>query len=243
MQNVNLKTFPDLEALSQWAAEEFTQLANQAIAKRGRFLTALSGGSTPQRLYELLVDANIDWSHTFWFWGDERCVSPDDSGSNYHQAYQTLLSHVSVPSKNILRIKGELPPQEAADDYAKVMEEFRQPGLAWPSFDLVLLGMGDDGHTASLFPWSDPAIETGAPTLAVNADYEGRPAQRVTLTSPVFNAARQVFFLVSGDSKAETLAQVLNEPHKPRQYPAQRIHPANGQVTWLVDEAAAKELE
>lgn len=237
----DFRIFKDMDTLSEAAAEIFVDAAQQAISERSRFLAALSGGSTPSRLYRLLASEpyrdRIDWAQVYVFWGDERCVPPDDEGSNHHQAYQTLLRHVPIPVANIQRIKGELELAEASNDYAQTLKRFAAPGRDWPRFDLVLLGMGADGHTASLFPgWP---LNVSSPTLPVSADYQGRPAQRVTLTPPVFNSARLVLFLVSGADKAEALSHVLSDEIKPKQYPAQRIQPAEGQVIWLVDEAAA----
>jgi 6-phosphogluconolactonase len=182
----------------------------------------------------------LDWAKTFIFWGDERCVPPDDEGSNYRQAMDTLLSHVSIPDENIQRIKGELEPADASRNYAHILKAYASPNLNWPRFDLVLLGMGQDGHTASLFPGSK--VETASPTQAVTANYQGRPANRVTLTSLVFNSARKIFFLVTGESKATTLARVINGEHQPEELPAQRIRPTNGKLIWLVDEAAGSKL-
>lgn len=241
---VDIRTFKDIESLSRAAAEIFVQAAANAVQARGRFLVALSGGSTPTVLYRLLstepLRDQIDWQHTFLFWGDERCVPPEEESSNYRQANEILLKCVPIPDKNILRIKGELPPEEASDAYAHTLKHFADPGLDWPRFDLVLLGMGADGHTASLFPGSQVYVAT--PTLAVSANYHGRPAQRVTLTPPVFNSARVILFLVAGADKTGALQHVLSDEFVPGQYPAQRIRPADGQVIWLVDEAAASHL-
>jgi 6-phosphogluconolactonase len=241
-----IEVFNDLEGLSHWMAGRFVQVASEAAHERGRFLVAFSGGSTPQRLYQLLTQppylGQIQWQSIHWFWGDERCVPPDDPGSNYHSAQQILLSHIPLPKENLHRVKGELAPEQAAQDYAEQLRACAEPGLNWPRFDLVLLGMGGDGHIASLFPGSDPKDESKASTLAVTGHYQGRPAQRVTLTSPVFNAARQIFFLLSGEDKAETLARVLNGPYQPVELPAQRIRPTDGDLTWLVDQAAASRL-
>lgn len=238
------RIFKDSKALGHAAAEIFVKTASQAIAARGRFLVALSGGSTPSRLYRLLTSEpylnNIEWGKTFIFWGDERCVSPDDAGSNYHQAHDALLKHMSIPIENILRVKGELDPVEAADDYARTLKKFSNSGLDWPRLDLVLLGMGEDGHTASLFPGSN--VDSSTPTLAVTAHYQGRPANRVTLTPLVFNSARSILFLVTGENKASTLAKVLKGAYKPNPLPAQRIRPNEGEVIWLVDDAAGSKL-
>jgi 6-phosphogluconolactonase len=237
----DVRIFKDSDALSKAATDIFIQAAKHAIETRERFLVALSGGGTPSGLYHLLANEpyhnEINWENTFVFWGDERCVSPNDAGSNYYQAHEILLKHVPLPGENILRVKGELQPEQASDAYAQTLKDFADPGLDWPHFDLVLLGMGDDGHTASLFPGSP--VETTSPTLAVTGHYQGRPANRVTLTPWVFNSARKVLFLVTGEGKAVTLSRVLSDISNQEQYPVQRIQPTDGQVIWLVDEAAA----
>ena len=235
------RIFKESEALSLAAAEIFATVAAEANQRHNRFLAALSGGNTPSGLYRLLAEEpfrnQVTWINTFIFWGDERCVPPEDEGSNYHQAFQTFLRYVPIPEENILRIKGELDPTEASIDYTQTLKRYAAPGLNWPRFDLLLLGMGADGHTASIFPGSQ--VEAISPVLAVSADYQGRPAQRVTLTPQVFNSAQMVLFLVTGADKAETLSKVLGDVSAPVQYPAQRIHPWDGRVIWLVDEAAA----
>jgi len=242
--NQNIQIFKDLPELSLAAAKLFVDSAAQAITARGRFLTALSGGGTPKPLYELLARLpyrnQIDWSKVHVFWGDERCVSRDDPGNNYYQAKQSLFDHVSLPADNIHRIVSELEPEDAAKDYARVLENFAETPYEWPRFDLVLLGMGDDGHTASLFPGSQ--VDVTSPTIAVTANYQDRPAKRVSLTPLVFNTARRVVFLAVGKSKAETLANILNGEYHPELLPAQRIRPTDGDLIWLVDEAAADKL-
>ena len=241
---MKLRIFKDNEALSTTAAEIFVQAGMDATNAHRHFLVALSGGGTPSGMYRLLASnpyrEKVNWEKTFVFWGDERCVPPNDTGSNYHQALDTFLSHVPIPDENILRIKGELEPAEAAKNYIHTLKRFASPSLDWPRFDLVLLGMGDDGHTASLFPGSP--VDSSAPALAVTAHYQGRPANRVTLTPPVFNSARKVLFLVTGENKAVTLSRVLSDISVPEQYPAQRIQLTDGQVIWLVDEAAGSKL-
>lgn len=237
-------TFENSDDLSLAATQIFVGTASLAIQARGRFLAAISGGSTPGKLFSLLAGepyrAQVGWKNTFIFWADERIVPPDDEDSNYRQAVDALLSRVPLPDENILRIKGELEPAEASKEYARTLKRFASPPLDWPRFDLALLGMGADGHTASLFPGSP--VEASTPTLTVTADYQGRPAQRVTLTPQVFNAARHVVFLVSGESKSATLARVLNGEKHPEKLPAQRIRPREGTLTWLVDQAAGSKL-
>ena len=250
-----LLIFDDYESLSRIAVEHTIFLARTAVAERGQFTFALSGGGTPQRLFELLAYPEyveqISWPEMHIFWGDERCVPPDQEGSSYKQAYDAFLCKVPIPTRNIHRIRGELPPAEAADDYARLLLEFvhLHPPTPlslnkqdFPRFDLVLLGMGTDGHTASLFPGPIPDRERASPTLPVTAHYGDRPANRVSLTPLVFNTARNIFFLATGAAKAETLHAVLNGSHDPEHLPAQRIQPENGQVTWFVDQEAAKKL-
>jgi 6-phosphogluconolactonase len=237
--NPDVQIFKDLPALSQAAAQLFIASAEQAIAERGRFLVALSGGSTPTALHRLLVDAPVDWPRVHVFWGDERCVPVNDPGNNYAQARDALLAHVPIPAENIHRIPAELEPASAARAYAAALSGFLH--APWPRLDLILLGMGDDGHTASLFPGSP--VNEDQPVIAVMAHYQGRPAQRVSLAPQVINAARQIVFLVSGQSKSATLARVLKGNLNPMELPAQRIHPSDGKLIWMVDEAAGSNLE
>jgi 6-phosphogluconolactonase len=235
--------FKDIEELSRSAAMLFSEQAAQSMADQGRFLIALNGGNTPTRLFQLLATdfrEGVDWTRVHVFWGDERCVPPEDPGSSYGQAREALLSRVPIPEGNVHRIKGELGPAEAAKDYARILRDFASPPLEWPRFDLVYLGLGEDGHTASLFPGSP--VEIPEPTLPVTAHYQDRPANRVTLTPLVFNRARIVVFMAAGEKKASTLAQVLSNGYNPKLYPARRIKPEDGRLIWLVDEAAASKL-
>jgi 6-phosphogluconolactonase len=239
----DVRTYPDPASLARAAAEHFVTLAAEAIAARGRVAVALSGGSTPRATYALLATeefaAQLDWSRVHVFWGDERCVPPDHPDSNVRLARETLLDHVPLPAGNVHRIHGEVEPEAAAQAYAAELRAFF--GTQWPSFDLVLLGMGNDGHTASLFPGSAALRETARPVVAVRAEYQDRPAHRVTLTPPAINAARQVLFLVAGAAKAETLQAVLEGPAG--RFPAQRIRPTSGRLTWQVDIEAASRLK
>jgi 6-phosphogluconolactonase len=244
MAAISVYSFSDSQTLSVFAADLLAQIANEAISTRNRFLVALSGGSTPMALYKLLAQTpykeSLPWERMFFFWGDERCVAPDDVESSYNQAHKALLDQAPIPGSNIIRIKGELPPVDAAEDYARALKKYSTDGLEWPRFDLVLLGLGADGHTASLFPGS---METnGLVTVAVTAKYQDRPANRVSLTPEVFNAARNVIFLVTGKEKAGALAATLTGKRDPFRLPAQRILPAEGKTWWLVDEAAASLL-
>ena len=239
----DIRIFKDAENLSRAAAIIFTQQAVKSISKRDRFLVALNGGNTPIRLFQMLATDfhdQVDWNKVHIFWGDERCVLPEDAGSSYGQAQEVLLSRVPIPASNIHRVKGELGPMETSKEYAITLKRFASPPLAWPRFDLVYLGMGEDGHTASLFPGSP--LDVAEAVIPVTAQYQDRPANRVTLTPAVFNSARLVAFMVTGKKKADTLAKVLSESYNPAQYPAQRIKPKDGELIWLVDEEAASKL-
>ncbi len=238
-----IRLFKDVEELSHNAARLFVEQARRSIEERHRFFVALNGGNTPARLFQLLATdyrENVDWRNVHVFWGDERCVPPEDPGSSYGQARDALLSRVPILEAHIHRVHGELGPAEASKDYALTLKGFAAPPLDWPHFDLVYLGMGEDGHTASLFPGS--ALDVTEPTAPVTANYQDRPAERVTLTPVVFNSARLIAFMATGEKKAKTLAEVLSGRYNPELYPAQRIDPTNGRLIWLVDEDAAGRL-
>ncbi len=229
--------------LFEAAAAEFANLAAEAVRARGRFCVALSGGSTPRGLYSLLASGaipSIPWDQTLFFWSDERHVPPDHPDSNYRMANQAMLSKVPVPAEHIFRIPGEEKDAEAAAlAYEETLRKVftLQPG-EFPRFDLILLGLGTDGHTASLFPGSPALNETKR--LVVANWVEKLKTDRITFTLPVLNHAACVMFLVSGADKAEILEQILESPGE--ELPAQRVHPANGRLFWLEDHAAAAKL-
>lgn len=238
--------FDDALSLARAAAEYVAALSAEPAIRRQRFTLALSGGSTPQQLFRILAQPpyslTLPWNDMHVFWVDERCVPPEDEGSNYKHARDLWLSHVPLPRSHIHRIKGELGPPAAAEEYAAQLREFAEIEQDWPAFDLVLLGLGEDGHTASLFPGPVPIAELTETTLAVTARYQDRPANRVTLTPIVLNSARNLIFLVSGEAKAEALAAVLRDDADPVRWPAARIRPRRGLVTWMIDRAAASLL-
>jgi 6-phosphogluconolactonase len=240
-----VECFSDRGEMVHIEAERVVAQARHAIAHRGRFLLALSGGSTPRPLYELLASrlfaTRIDWPRVHVFWGDERCVPPDQPGSNYRMAREALLDRVPLPPANVHRIRGEDEPSEAAAAYEEVLGAFFGSREISPkvSFDLVLLGMGADGHTASLFPGTDAARETRR-WVVVSPGPE-RGSWRVSLTPVLLNAAENVTFLVSGADKAERLKDVL-EDGQPDLLPAQLIRPTHGALHWMIDAAAAARL-
>ncbi len=240
----DVEIFPDASELARAGADRFVTVTRGAIRTRGRCLVALSGGSTPRPLYELLASetygARIDWSRTHLFWGDERCVGPEQPESNYRMAREAMIDRVPLPLGNVHRIRGEDPPEAAAAAYERLLREFFGPGDApGRSFDLVLLGMGRDGHTASIFPGSAAATETRRWAMAVHIE-QPRDMWRVTLTTVVLNAAADVTFLVAGADKAPRHRDVLRGDRERRTpLPAQLVKPVRGELHWMVDTAAA----
>lgn len=241
-----LRAFDDVEQLAEAAATLFVELAVEAVRCRGRFVVSLSGGSTPRAIYRLLRESpyatRMPWAYTHLFWGDERVVSPDNPESNYGDVKRILLDQAPIPAANIHRICGECDPGLAAEAYARELASLADAGAAWPAFDLALMGLGEDGHTASLFPASAIGFDYPAPVAVVTAEYAGRPAQRITLTPSVFSSARCVIFLVTGANKAAALAATLSEHADPLRWPARRIQPKHGNAAWWADRAAMGQL-
>jgi 6-phosphogluconolactonase len=242
---LDLRRLTTPQDLFQAAADEVIRAATSAVTQRGRFTIALSGGSTPKNLYTLIAanaSANLPWSQMFFFWGDERHVSPDDPDSNYGMAKQTLLAKIPVPPANIFRIPAENPDASAAAEaYEQTLRSFfaLAPG-EFPRFDLILLGMGPDGHTASLFPETAALQEKSR--LVVANWVEKLKTSRITFTLPVLNAARCVAFLVSGTDKAAVLHEVLEGNAPAEKYPSKLVQPSAGKLVWFVDRGAASEL-
>jgi len=241
-----VRILPDSYKLAEAAADHFVEQSIRAIQQHGRFSIALAGGSTPQATYRMLASetyaSRVDWEHVHVFWGDERCVTVDHPDSNYRMAKENLLSHVPIREDNLHRMRGELLPEQAAREYESDLLKFfgstngiNQP----PSFDLILLGLGEDGHIVSLFSGS-PALQINDRWVAVVEHNHPPPplVTRLSLTLPVLNAAAQVTFLVSGTNKAERFRQVLSPAEVPAPPPAQLVKPLNGQLLWLVDRTA-----
>jgi ribose 5-phosphate isomerase len=244
-----ITVYPDSESLIGAAADLIVEVGSEAIAARGRFTLALSGGNTPRPVYARLATAEyrdrIDWSRVLIFFGDERCVPPDDPRSNYHMARTALLDRVPLRPGNIYRIRGEEAPEKAAADYADILQrtfgdDTVTGGPPAEGFDLILLGMGDNGHTASLFPGLAAVTETVRWVMALYVEVAGM--WRVTMTPVIINAARHVAFLVAGAEKAETLQRVLEGPYQPVVLPSQIIEPVSGELHWLLEESASAAL-
>ncbi len=237
-----IKVYPDLEALSQAAAALLVEQANQAVAARGRFCVALSGGGTPRRTYELLAappfKEQAPWHGVHIFWGDERCVPLNDPRSNARMAKEAWLDHVPIPESQIHPLDCAQAPAEAARQYEAHLRQFfagRPPRL-----DLVFLGLGDNGHTASLFPGTPVLKETER--WAAEVYVAEQDLYRVTLTAPFINQAALIAFLVAGEAKAGVLKEVLQGPRDPERLPAQLIQPQNGKLLWLTDLKAAAQV-
>jgi 6-phosphogluconolactonase len=242
---VEVRRLTTPQDLFQAAAEEVIRSATDAVAKRGRFTIALSGGSTPRNLYTLIAanaSATLPWDKMFFFWGDERHVPPDSPDSNYRMAKESLLSKVPIPPANIFPVPAENPDAaQVAEVYEQTLRRFFAvaPG-EFPRFDLILLGMGPDGHTASLFPETAALQEKSR--LVVANWVEKLGGSRITFTLPLLNSARCVAFLVSGTDKAAALHEVLEGNAPAEKYPSRLVQPSDGKLIWFVDRAAASEL-
>jgi 6-phosphogluconolactonase len=245
-----LEICTDADALAARAAALIVQSARDAVARRGRFLFVLAGGSTPEKTYKLLAEperrAAIEWTETFIFFGDERFVAPDNPASNFGMARRALLSKVPTPEVQVLAVPtAEQSAGAAAAAYSRELGQVfcqASDSLPAPRFDLVLLGLGDDGHTASLFPGKPALNEQRRWVTASPPGVLPPPVERITMTFPLLNAARQVVFLVAGEKKAEVVRKILESDPGREQYPAARIAPIDGTLTWLLDRTAASRL-
>jgi 6-phosphogluconolactonase len=242
---MSISVYTDTDILSQEAAQYVVRVATESIASHRRFTIALSGGSTPKKLYTLLGEepyrSQIDWSLVDIFWSDERCVPPDDKESNYWLAQQVLLSKISLPANQIHRMPADQTDRNAAS-YAYTLEmqqTFGSDGV--PAFDLIQLGMGPEGHTASLFPHQPSLHEQQRLVMPVSVPKP--PPDRLTFTPRLLNAAKHVLFLVTGAEKQDAVRNVLEGDYQPDEYPAQIVQPAKGEVTWMLDTAAAEKLQ
>jgi 6-phosphogluconolactonase len=236
-----VEIFPNAGAVAAALADAIIAYGQTAMADRGRFRMALSGGNTPRAAYELLAqeprsDA-LPWSDVFVYFGDERCVEPNDEQSNYRMAEKAFLSALPIPPANVHRMRGEMEPAVAAAQYAEILRaDLGEP----PRFDLMLLGLGPDGHTASLFPGTPPDTDSDALVRAVYS--QSQAMWRITVTPKVINAARAVVFAAEGPEKAAILATVLHGEYDPTKYPAQIVAPESGPPIWIVDTLAASML-
>jgi 6-phosphogluconolactonase len=239
----DIRIFEDPESLFRGAADEFASRATSAVRSTGRFTVALSGGSTPRSLYSLLAsNSSLPWDKIYFFFGDERHVPPDNPESNYRMARESILSKVPIPAENVFRVPAENPDaSKVAEAYEQTLRKFFNPALGgFPRFDMILLGMGPDGHTASLFPGTAALQEKSR--WVVSNWVEKFKTNRFTLTLPVLNNAAVVIFLVSGQDKAGMLKEVLEGNRLGELFPSKLIKPSNGELIWMVDRAAAAQL-
>jgi 6-phosphogluconolactonase len=244
---VTYQVWPTAADMALASAHLFAANVEKAVASRGVARVAISGGSTPKATFKLLADPSgpflntIPWDKLQIFWVDERCVGPDDPESNYGVARELLLSKVPIPEANVFRMEGELDPEQAAARYESTLRNvMKLEGAETPAFDLVTLGMGPDGHTASLFPNTAGLDEIGRLVIANHVPQ--KDTWRISLTWPVINHAAEVAFEIDGDAKADILAEVLTGPRDIERLPSQLIRPASGKLLFLLDEAAAAAL-
>lgn len=224
-------------------AEVFAEYLKDLIVSNNQVNIALSGGSTPKVVFDYMAEHynELEWSKVHFYWGDERCVPPTHTESNYKMTVDHLISKISIPTQNINRIKGENDPIEEAKAYGTAIENNVPLVEGIPQFDLVMLGMGDDGHTVSIFPHQ---IELWDSTNTCEvATHPDSGQKRVTITGKIVNQAKEIAFLVTGKGKAEKLAAILKNENESKQYPASLVNPANGHLTWFVDEEAASLTE
>ena len=241
---IDYRVVADAAALAEAAAEHFTQVTAKAAATRGRARIAISGGATPKAAFALLADpakpwrARMPWDKLDLYWVDERCVPPDHADSNYRMTREAMLDHVPLEPERIHRMEGELEPAAGAARYeSELRNSFRLEGAETPRFDLIALGMGPDGHTASLFPHTEAIHEMGR--LVTANHVQNKDAWRITLTWPVINQGASVFFLIGGADKAAVLSEVFTGPRDPERLPSQLIWPSGGILTLVLDKAAA----
>jgi 6-phosphogluconolactonase len=244
---VTYRVLPTPAATAQAAAQLFTDATVNAATARGIARIAISGGTTPKSMFTLLADPagpffkQVPWDRLELYWVDERCVPPDNVESNYRMTREAMLSKVPLPAERVHRMEGELEPEVAAARYESVIRNtFKLEGAETPTFDLVLLGMGDDGHTASLFPHTEALNEMNR--IVVPNHVLQKETWRITLTWPVINQGREVAFLIEGEAKAQVLHDVFLGPYQPETYPSQIIRPVSGRLTLLLDAAAAAKL-
>ena len=244
MSEPHLIILNDAQELYVRAAEEIAHVAGEAICTHGEFTICLSGGSTPAATYDLLAtrfNLSVDWKEVQFYWGDERCVPPDHPESNFAMVNRTMLSKLALRPDQVHRMRGEDTPALAAVAYEhELRKRFGLGDGDFPRFDLVLLGLGDNRHTASLFP-GDPALHETL-RLAVSVEVDAEPRKRLTITPPVINNAQRVMFLAAGQGKAAAVKDVIEGPRDPDKFPAQIVEPHDGEIIWILDKAAASLL-
>lgn len=243
MSNRKVIVLDNAEALYKRAAEEIVHISGEAICTHGQFTLCLTGGRTPEETYRLMATKfalSVDWKEVQFYWGDERCVPPDDPASNFGMANRAMLAYLTLKPEQIHRIRGEDAPERAAAEYEQdLRDSFSLEAGEYPRFDLMLLGLGENAHIASLFP-NHAALRSEG--LAVAVEVEAAQQHRVTLTAPVINNSARVIFIVGGEGKAQAVKNVLEGERNPQLYPAQIVAPSDGEALWLLDKTAASLL-
>ncbi|MGR3176316.1 MAG: 6-phosphogluconolactonase [Candidatus Scalindua sp.] len=233
-----IHAYPNKEQMVTATTERVINEIGRAIQERGLCNIALAGGNTPREIYSMLAEntyrGRVDWNRLHLFWGDERMVPPEHEDSNFRMVKETLLDHVRIPDGNVHRIRGEIVPEQAAREYAELLHNHFKS--ASPRFDIILLGIGEDGHTASLFPGTDAVEERKLYTVAVFVPR--LDTWRVTLTFPVLNAAREVLFLAAGRSKSDIVQRIISIKQPAKEFPASMVNPENGTLHWMLDSEA-----
>lgn len=239
--STEVKIFANPKKVAKRVAKQIFKMTQRS--SQPRFNIALSGGSTPKKLFKILEEKHKDtipWERLHFWWGDERCVSPDDEESNFKMTNDILFSQIEIPQENIHRIKGEINPEKEAKRYSEEITENLNLRDGIPVFDLIILGMGDDGHTASIFPTQLNLLEEEQ--ICVVAEHPETGQQRITLTGKVINNANRIFFLVTGENKAQRIAEIMNDEEAAKLLPAYYITPENGKLIWYIDEAASSKI-
>lgn len=241
-ENIEVKIFKNPEKVAKAFAKELVLILGESTQKR--LDIALSGGQTPKILFEILQTKYADklpWQRLHFWWGDERCVPANHADSNYGVAHEILFSKVAIPNENIHPVVGEYNPEEEAVSYSRQLQEQLNNRHGWPVFDLIILGMGDDGHTASIFPNQMQLFDSNS--VCEVATHPDTGQKRITLTGKTLNNANRIYFLVTGENKAKRVSQIMNNLKKSPQFPAYHIAPEHGQLVWFLDEDAAKKME
>lgn len=242
-RDASVRIFPSPYQLAEHFAEELTKMAADQARRGSPFSIVLSGGSTPELLYSVIGDhfsASIDWEHIHFFWGDERCVSPESPESNYGMAWRTLLGRISIPPSNVHRIRGENEPSNEATRYSEEIALHTRKRNGLPAFDMIILGLGEDGHTASIFPSNPGAM--GSDRICEVAYHPDTLQKRITLTGRVINNAGLITFIVTGRKKAAVIEKIINKKPSAFSFPASGIVPTDGKLVWMIDKEAASLL-
>lgn len=241
-KNSDIKIFKDINNLAEAFSSEFISVINSQLLNQKKVNVALSGGNTPKFFFQkvVLLKQKLDWGKIFLYWGDERCVPPEDPGSNFGMAKKYLLDHIKIPDENVIRIKGENNPDKEAKKYSEIIKRNLPEVNGLPHFEMMILGLGEDGHTASIFPDQKELLNSNE--ICSVASHPVTKQKRITLTGKVINNSGKIFFMVSGKNKSFIVSDIINEKGDYLKYPAYYIKPLNGEIVWYLDKEAASDL-